>query len=807
MKQTILQNTSKTLRKLINVLTFFVPIVVFSQNITLSGVISDFNDYPIPDVTVTVANKETKTDKNGKFQLEINEVDKDKEIYFNHFQYEPTSKQISALKNTNIRIKLALAESLRLKEVVFQKERKTDLNSIVIEAKDIDKSIGVSGGVEDVLKTLPYVNSNTELSSQYMVRGGNYDENLIYINGIETYRPFLVRSGQQEGMSIVNPQMTSMINFSAGGFEAKYGDKMSSVLDITYKRPKEFELTAEASLIGGKATVGYADKKNKFTALVGGRYRNTNLLLNTLDTDTDFNPIFQDLQSYITYKFNPKLDIAFTGNISQNTFDMIPKTRETDFGTLTNPIRLTVFYDGKEEDKFIAKNASLAVNYKPKKNLYLTANFYTYQGIEQEYFDITSAYLIQEVDPLSGNATSSIDAGRQRDHARNDLDFLLYGTQLRGKYEFNLNSNLEAGIKIQKEDIRDFQNEWQLVDNSGYSEPRPQNINDNLELNYHISNKQDIQSERILGFLQWNKKFFWNRSKILLNTGVRYQNWTFNNQSLVSPRVQFAIKPNWNKDFLFRFATGVYYQAPIYKEIRSLNGELNSDIKAQKSYHFIAGSDYEFKWKERPFKLTTELYYKSMDDLIPYYIDNVRIRYTGENNSKGRAYGIDTRLNGEFIEDVESWISLSYARSQENIDNQGWIYRPTDQRFRASLFFQDYMKFFPSMKVNLQLVYASGLPNGAPLFTNPYNYQSNLSSYKRVDIGFTKVFVDSNKKIKSKLFKNFKEVALGVEAFNVFNIKNTISNQWVRDVSSNISYAVPNRLTGRFFNVKLYFKF
>jgi hypothetical protein len=782
-------------------------ILSFAQNHSLSGVVLDESDYPIENVEVKVNNTSTSTDKNGEFNLEISESDLQSSLIFSKENFQSFNVKINPTQK-KYQVKLLTSNEVKLKEVIFQKQRKTDLSSISIQTDNLSKAVSISGGVEDVLKTLPYVNSNTELSSQYMVRGGNYDENLVYINGIEMYRPFLVRSGQQEGLSVVNPSMTSLLNFSAGGFEAKYGDRMSSVLDITYKKPKKFEASIEASLIGGSATIGFADKKQKFSAIFGARYRNTNFLLKTFDTDTDFNPIFADFQTYITYKFNPKWNIAFTGNISQNRFDMTPRTRETDFGSLTNPLRLKVFYFGQEKDEFLTKNANLSIHYKPIKNLQLSSDFYVYHGTEQEYFTISSAYFIQEVDPVSGNTTSSIDAGRQRDHARNDLDFLVLGTQLRGKYSLSSNSSIESGIQFQKEDVRDFLNEWQFLENGGYNFPFPADFDANLKLNYHIYSRQNLSTNRIMGFLQWNKKFFWNENKVMINSGIRYQNWDFNQQNLISPRVQIALKPNWKSDFLFRFATGIYYQSPIFKELRALDGTLNQNIKAQKSIHFIFGTDYEFKLKERPFKFTTEIYYKNLDDLIPYYVDNVRIKYTAQNNSIGRSYGIDTRLNGEFIKNAESWISLSYARTEENIDNQGWIPRPTDQRLRAALFFQDYMKFFPSMKVNVHLVYASGLPNGAPLFSNPYNYQSTLPSYKRVDIGFTKVFVDSSKKVyNSSFWKNFTEVAIGVEAFNVFNIKNTISNQWVRDFNTNLSYAVPNRLTGRFFNVKLYVSF
>jgi hypothetical protein len=431
---------------------------------------------------------------------------------------------------------------------------------------------------------------------------------------------------------------------------------------------------------------------------------------------------------------------------------------------------------------------------------------------EQEYFDIYGAYLINELDG-DGNAISTYDIGSQIDHARNNLDALVMGIQHRGKYKFDINSDIEWGLKFQREDIRDMLSEWQYLDSTGYSIPNvyhPGELdNGDLILNYSVHAKNKLESNRYAAYAQYTKKFFWGKSKVLVNGGVRATYWDFNEEWNISPRAQIAIKPNWEKtDMTFRFNTGLYYQPPFYREIRDLNGNLNKDVKAQQSIHFILGNDYEFKMWERDFKMTTEAYYKIFNDLNPYFVDNVRIRYTADNNSKGYGYGLDFRLFGQFVEGVDSWLSLSYARAYQNIDDRGDIPLPTDPRFKASIFFQDYMPILPSFKVNVNLVYASGLPNGAPPMTDPYDYTSYLTDYKRVDIGFIKEIINQDDlKAKGNFWGKFKELSIGLDVFNIFDIRNEISNTWVRDVNSSRIYGVPNRLTGRFLNAKIRMKF
>ncbi|MCJ8496668.1 TonB-dependent receptor plug domain-containing protein [Chryseobacterium salipaludis] len=797
------------------------PAMLFSQ---IKIKVVDEGGRPVSGAQVEYNNQNFITDDSGVLQVPL--ADQQQPLTVRKDAYSTFTKTVPASpKSQQVTILLRRQErETEIQEVVFQgkgKPKVTDLTSVEISAKEAQQVAALSGGVEGLLKTLPSVNSNAELSSQYMVRGGNYDENLIYINDIEIYRPFLIRNSLQEGLSIINPDMVQTVNFSAGGFEAKYGDKMSSALNVYYRQPTRNEISGEASLIGGRLTGGFASRDRKFTALVSGRYRNTNLVLNTLNEDTDFNPQYKDLQSYLTYKIHPNWKLSFVGYWSENTYEMIPKVKEVDFGSLQTPLKLSVFYDGKEDDQYRNLMGTGTIQFTPNKKWNFTLDAFAYQNREREYYTIASAYMLQTFDPVTGAPITSYDVGGQIDHARNDLMVKTYGAQFKTKFAPNVNTDIEAGLKIEKENLKDLTNEWQLIDSLGYSTPRdfvlPGQLNAaDLKLKYQISGQNHIQPTRMSAYAQYSQKLYWGTNRVFVNAGVRASHWDFNDETIVSPRAQFAIKPDWEQDMLFRLSGGIYYQAPFYKEIKDVDGSFNSDIKSQRSAQIILANDYEFRMAKRPFKLTTELYYKKMDHLIPYYLDNVRIRYSGQNNAEGYAYGIDTRLFGEFVPGVDSWISASYARVYENINGQGNIPRPTDPRLRLSMFYQDYMPKFPSMRVNLTLVYANGLPSGTPVtfladgtpdFNAAYQYQRTLPSYKRVDIGLSKVFVDQNdNKVTSGFFSNFRELSLGVQIYNAFNINNTVANQWVNDVSSGYNYPVPVRLTGRFFNVKLDFK-
>ena len=798
------------------------PVLAFSQ---INIKVLDEDGKAVSEAQVSYNNQTYQTDKNGNVRVPLSDSEQTLNVQKENFKgFSKLIKPTPKTQSVNVLFLPSIKEN-EIQEVVFQKKARfktNDITSIEISAKEAKEVASLAGGVEGLLKSLPSVNSNAELSSQYMVRGGSYDENLIYINDIELYRPFLVRNSLQEGMSIINPDMVSTINFSAGGFEPRYGDKMSSALNIYYRQPEKFEVSGEASLIGGRLTTGFASKDKKLTGLISGRYRNTNLVLNTLNEDTDFNPRYMDLQSYLNYQFNEKWSLSFLGYYAKNDYQMFPKQKEVDFGSILQPMRLTVFYNGQEDDQYKNMMGTVSVNFKPSKKWQFSLDNFAYQNREREYYSIASGYILEAFDE-DGNPTAGYDAGGQIDHARNDLLVRVAGSQFRTKFSPDVNTDFEFGVKYERESIKDFTNEWQFVDSIGYSNPRdfviPGNLDtSNLNLMYHIAGQNDINTTRVSAYAQFSKKFYWGNNRIFVNGGARIQNWSFNKETIFSPRAQFAIKPNWDMDMLFRLAGGVYYQAPFYKEIKDLTGAFNPDITAQKSYQIILANDYEFQFKERKFKLTTEAYYKKMENLIPYYMDNVRVRYSGKNNSEGYAYGLDARLFGEFVPGIDSYISASYARVYENIEGMGYIPRPTDQRFRFAMFYQDYMPKFPSMRVNLTLTYASGLPSGTPVmfdgngvpdYLAAYRYQKTLPAYKRVDIGLTKVFIDQkDNKASGNFWGKFKELTLGVQIFNAFNINNTIANQWISDINASPSlyYPVPVRLTGRFFNVKLEFK-
>ncbi|MDR2122306.1 MAG: TonB-dependent receptor [Flavobacteriaceae bacterium] len=800
-----------------------VSFTLWGQTVTISGKIEDTEGNPVSEAHVSISSTQVSvSDSKGNYSLQI-PANAEVTLLIVHDNFALSSRNIPA-SDSDIVLNFTLhpSKEKEIPEVVFQGKRKpTDITATHIDVEKTQHLPSLTGGIEEILNTA-FVSTASELSSSYRVRGGNYDENLVYINGVEVYKPLTVRNGEQEGMSVINPDMVSTINFSAGGFESRYGDKMSSVLDITYRRPQKFETSLEASLLGGAATVGFATdqkKKQKFSGLLGTRYRNTNLILNTLKEDTSFNPEYFDVQAFLQYEWNPKWNISFLGTYTSNDFEVIPKTREVEFGTLYQPIKLSVVYNGEEKDKYRAANGSLSLQFRPSDDWALSLGAYAIHSKEQESFDIASGYSLQETDTESGGSTSSFDIGGQIDHGRNNLDMLIAGTQLKAKYNLNVNSAFEAGILYQQEDIRNLKNQWQLTDSVGYSIPKPifppGILNDaDLVLNYHVTANNNLRSNRVNGYLQYTSKFMWNTARVLVNAGIRATHWDFNGETNVSPRAQIAIKPDWNLDMLFRFAAGLYYQSPFYKEALRLdgNGTPNENIKSQRSIHFILGNDFEFTMLgNKPFKLTTEIYYKKLDDLIPYYVNNVQVIYTGKNNSKGYAYGIDARLNGEFVPGAESWLSVSYGKTEESIDGKGYIPRPTDPRFKIGLFFQDYMKKYSQLKASVNLVYASGLPNGAPLFSNPYEYQTTLSAYKRADVGLTYVFVDQklNKAKKGSKLSRFKDLSLGLEIFNVFDVRNTISNLWVRDINvpKPLYYAVPNKSTGRFFNVKLNARF
>lgn len=809
-------------------LFLFFPLAVFGQNTTtIKGSVTNQQKKPIQNVSVSYAGKGTVTDKNGYYELII-PIRKTIRITFSHVSYQSHIKKVTLRSRRVLNYSPALkAKNEELNEVEVKNNSNNAKGITTVKVEQVKRLPGVNAGVENLLMTFAGVNNNNELSTQYNVRGGNFDENLVYVNGIEVYRPFLVRSGQQEGLSFINSSMVQNIHFSAGGFQAKYGDKLSSVLDITYRKPTQFKTQVELSLIGGSATIEGQTEDKKLSGIIGIRHRNNSLFVNSKQTETNFKPSFTDIQTFLSYQFNNKLTIDFLGNFTLNKYNYTPISRRTRFGTLTDPIELIVFYNGQEKDSYLTSFGAFNATYKYNDEITLNATASMYNTQEEEYFDILASYNLGEVNSNLGSENFgevefSTGIGSQLNHARNDLDAFITNLQLKGVYRKD-NNTIEAGIKYQIEDIKDRIIEWEVIDSVGFAiRPPHHSINNQPYDPYKgtitpyqsIRDTNQVTINRISGFTQYSKKGLWNEHEIWYNFGIRFQNWTVktNNTTkeshfIFSPRAQFAIKPDWEKDMLFRISGGLYYQPPFYKELKDNLGAIHPEVKAQQSIHAVVGNDYSFTLWERPFKLTTEVYYKQLSNVNPYTVDNVRIRYQAKNNTKAFATGLDVRLNGEFVPGNESWISLGILKTQENINNQGYIARPTDQRFKLGILFQDYVPNLPDLKAYLNLVYNSGVPGGSPSYANPYQFQSRLGAYKRADLGVSYVFVDANKKAPKNWMQHFKEFTAGLELFNLFDINNSITNTWVRDVYSKTMYGIPNYMTGRVLNFKIGMQF
>lgn len=811
-------------------LLFFgsISTIVFAQTATIKGKVLNMNGEPIEDVSVSFEKTGTVTNKLGEYNLKI-PSNKNINILFSHISFQNYTKRIRVQKGKSLEFSPKLVLKTEKIDEVIIKDQQADAEGITKINTEIAKILpSANDGIESVLKTLPGVNFNNELSTQYNVRGGSFDENLVYVNDIEVYRPFLIRSGQQEGLSFVNPNLTQNVSFSAGGFQAKYGDKLSSVLDITYRKPIQFATAIELSLLGASATVEGISKDKKLNAIIGARYRNNSLFVNTSDTRSNFKPNFTDIQTYISYSFTEKFSIDFLGSYALNNYNFTPFSRLTNFGTVINPLALVVNYQGKEKDRYETILGALKGIYNVNDDLsfQLTTSFYNTK--EQEHYDILAFYGIGEVNADFGSDNfgdvNFIQAiGSQLDHARNDLEAQISNINLRATYRKNTDL-FEFGIKFQHENIKDRINEWQVIDSAGFSIRPPYLLPKNDEPYtpytgpiipfFSVRAENNINTNRISGFVQWSKKSNIKEHTVWYNFGVRGQYWTIGGENIesdshtvISPRGQFAVKPNWDKDMLFRISGGLYHQPPFYRELRDSLGAVHPEVNAQRSIHIVLGHDYSFRMWERPFKLVSEVYYKKLTDVNPFTIDNVRIRYRAKNNAEAFATGFDIRLNGEFVPGTESWFSFGYLMTKENIDNRGYISRPTDQRLKFAILFQDYVPTIPNLKMYLNLVYNTGVPGGSPSYADPYLFQNRLKDYFRSDIGISYVFVDHLNPAKHNWQEKFKALSVGIELFNMFDVQNSITNTWVKDVSSNRSVAIPNYLSGRVLNVKIAMQF
>ena len=819
----------KTHIKLLLFFSILYSSALLSQKATVRGVILDVFDEPIPSVNITFGNTGAISDLDGYYLIEIT-ANENVQITYSHIGHKNVQATLNLSNNEDYELNPVMKTDIEqiATVVISGRENKRVEGITTLSPEAIRRMPSAISGVTSLLTSLPGINSNNELSTQYAVRGGNYDENLVYVNEIEVYRPFLIRSGQQEGLSFVNDDLTSSVDFSAGGFQAKFGDKLSSVLDITYRKPTEVQASLDASLLGVSVSAGDISDDGKFTGIVGLRYRDNSLFVNAKETQTNFKPTFLDAQTYLSYKFNNKLEIGFLGNIAINKYSYKPLTRQTNFGTLADPVALLVFYEGQEEDKYDTYFGALKATYVASQNY--TAKFIgsIYQTQEQEYFDILAQYRLGEVDTSIGSenlgdVTFSEGIGSQLTHARNNLDALIVNLEHKGNATIGENE-IEYGVKFTHEDIRDRVQEYEIIDSAGFSIRPPLVDFANLQpyepftseiVPYtNIRAQNDVQINRLSGYGQWSRRTTIGSSDLWLNAGVRAHNWTVSGQDIqsttqtvFSPRGQVSLKPNWDRDMLFRLSGGVYHQPPFYRELRDSTGTVRPGVKAQKSIHIVLGNDYSFNLWDRPFTLNSEVYYKKLTNVNPYTLDNVRIRYRASNNAVAYAYGLDLRLAGEFVPGTESWISLGYLKTEENIDDKGYIFRPTDQRLKIGMLFQDYVKVVPNLKGYLNLQYNTGLPGGSPSYADPYNFQERLPDYKRVDLGVSYVLIDATRPKEEGVFKYFKELTLGAEIFNIFDVQNSISNTFVRDVYTKVQYSIPNYLSPRVFNVRLTAKF
>ncbi|WP_282043499.1 TonB-dependent receptor [Winogradskyella flava] len=803
----------------------------FSQSATIRGVILDESNQPIKDINIKSSTGEgTTTNENGFYELKI-PSGVEITVEFSHVGHKRVIQKFQLKNGQELEYNpVMLVEVEQIAEVVINTNTRQSVDGVTSISPRMIRTIkGAQPGVENILKTLPGVNISNELSTQYSVRGGNFDENLVYVNEIEVYRPFLIRSGNQEGLSFVNTDLVQNVDFSAGGFQAKYGDKLSSVLDITYRNPIGFGIRTDLSLLGGSIAAETVSKNGKFSGIAGVRYRDNSLILNNLETEGNVEPVFADAQTYLTYRFSDKFHLNFLGNISLNKYNFQPENRQTNFGTLQEPVALLVFYEGNEEDQYQTYFGALKANYFVNEDLTLKFIGSAYHTVEQEYFDILAQYRLGEVntnigDDDLGDVEFSEGIGSQLTHARNDLDAFIINAEHRGDYKIDEESTVEWSAKYTHEDIRDRLVEYEIIDSAGFS-IRPPNFSiPNLQPydpfegpltafeNIRALNR--VQIDRMQAFAQYSKRTEWGDNDVFYNVGVRAHHWTVsgeniesNTQTVVSPRAQFAIKPDWEKDMLFRVAGGLYYQPPFYRELRDSSGVVQPNVKAQKSFHIVLGNEYSFEIWDRPFKLVTEAYYKGLSDVNPYTLENVRIRYRANNNAKAYAYGLDMRLNGEFVPGTESWFSFGYLKTEENIDNRGYIARPTDQRLKFGALFQDYVPNMPHLKMYLNLVYNTGVPGGSPSYADPYDFQIRLRDYRRADLGVSLELVNPTKTYNARWKKKFRELSIGFEIYNMFNNQNSITNTWVRDVYTKRQFAIPNFLTPRVFNLRLSAKF
>lgn len=805
-----------------------------AQKAVVKGIVQDDRGDPVEQAMVIVINSniQTFTDRYGSFFLEV-PTNTDLQIQFKQLSHRDTVLKLRLRPGETQHFTIvmpAIGEQLQTVDI----RGKSDDGYIRIDPKLTFQMPSAGGGIESVIKMFPGAASNNELTSQYNIRGGNFDENLVFVNEIQIYRPFLMHNAQQEGLSFVNSDLTGNVKFSAGGFEAKYGDKMSSVLDVQYKEPVQYAGSLSAGLLGVSAHAeGRTD--SCFSFLIGIRYKSNAYLFKSLETSGDYKPNFFDTQFLLKWDATKKFSISLLGNIARNRYLYRPKVRNTTFGSINEIKRITVYFDGQEVDRYENYLGGLTFSFAPNHNNLLKLILSSYYADESETYDIQSQYWLSDIIPDFGNAEGNIAqavstraVGTCLEHARNQLNFIVSAADLRGTHRLPHSNTLSWGFKTQNEIIRDRIKEWTMTDSSGYTLPATHDsigiitpLTDNRRLltfgnDACLLSNNKLSTFRLSGFVQNVWKIGGDNLSFLLNTGLRFHYWTFNNEFTVSPRLAFSYVPHWKHDWEFSLKTGLYYQPAFYREMRRPDGTLNDKIKSQRSFQIIACTEYNFNWWRRPFKFTAEAYYKYLDRLILYTVDNIQIVYSGENNAIGYATGLDLKLSGEFIRGLESWFSVSLMKTAENPKNDnhyndkgellvdpGYIPRPTDQRVAFNVFFQDHIPGFPKFRVHLNFVFASGVPFMAPDGTS-YNIVRRSPWYRRVDIGFSFMFLEQSRdrmRHHSKFVRSIRNAGIYIEAFNLLAINNVSSYSWITDTGGS-QIAVPNYLTGRLLNMK-----
>ncbi len=837
-----------------------VGVVKAQDTCTIYGTVSDLSGKVLPDVLIQSGSIQTLSNQFGKYELNI-PVQPKIEIFFKDASTKLIVKQRTLYdlkKSEKYLLDISMkSDFVAIDPYVVHDDKARSGFITPVDPKLYQNTINPSMNFESMLRMLGPIAMNNELSSQYNVRGGNFDENLVYVNDIEIYRPQLVRSGQQEGLSFINPDMVQNVKFSAGGYEAKYGDKMSSVLDIQYKKLQIQDTTptytVNANLLGGMFSTQRLSKNHRFSYLIGARYRSNSYLLNSLDVQGNYKPRFADIQGFFNYQLRSNQSLSLLVSHADNKYLFYPQSQTTSFGTVNSALQLFIGFEGSQLTRTLTDLAAITYKVDLSNKLQLRFIGTTYQSNESESFDVIGGYELRDLD----NDLGSTNFGKVKqvrgigafmNHARNSLQINVTSASHKGQY-ITKKQKVLWGFTVQQEKIKDQMREWSLEDSAGFLTPWVPG--EDLHLKTFFTAKNNLISNRVNGFVQ-NENKLSKKIDLVVNYGVRSQYWTVNQQTTISPRFNVSFKPfkRYNQridflrniykdstikrmpDWLFRFAAGVYHQPPFYRELRRFDGTLNTNLNAQRSKHIIIGSDLNFKAWNRPFKFVMEAYYKKYNSLVPYDIDNVKIRYYAQNLSKGYATGLDFRVNGEFIESLESWVSLSLMKTSERIngfehwryyDDKGYIYldnnkqvnivdsqyityfpRPTDQRFNFNIFFQDHLPKNPRYRMSMNLVYAAGLPTSPP-FAKELRNAFRVPPYRRVDIGFSKVLVDENKRIHKGIGKGIKNMWLSLEIFNLLQFNNTVSYLWVEDLT-NRQYAVPNYLTSRRINLHLVVK-